>query len=320
MVETGTSSYYTALGEASAEPVLQQVCRLIAADEYRHFKLFYDHLKRYLARENLSFPRRCAWRSAASARARTTSWPSPITARTTRRAWPFDHARCTAGYMGRAMGYYRYNHIERSMGMVFKSIGLQPRGRLSEWPRAPRGACSNGGATSSARRCPRRCPAPPRAASDRTEHAPAPDPRRRERRSGASTAQLKAGPPSAIPVAADGGRGEPLRLPPGHARGMARDAHADPRPPAASPAGRPAGASLGGDGAGDAEAAHPRSSGPPQGACAADSEGRRARAGGGLRARHAGAVPAGAPGAHGRAALHRRDAGRHRHRRRRPGR
>ena len=41
IVETGTSSYYTALADASGEPVLQQVCRLIAADEYRHFKLFY---------------------------------------------------------------------------------------------------------------------------------------------------------------------------------------------------------------------------------------------------------------------------------------
>ncbi|MBX6743693.1 MAG: ferritin-like domain-containing protein, partial [Acetobacteraceae bacterium] len=40
MVETGTSSYYTALGEATEEPVLKQVCKLIAADEYRHFKLF----------------------------------------------------------------------------------------------------------------------------------------------------------------------------------------------------------------------------------------------------------------------------------------
>ena len=32
MVETGTSSYYTALADASQEPVLQQICRLIAAD------------------------------------------------------------------------------------------------------------------------------------------------------------------------------------------------------------------------------------------------------------------------------------------------
>ncbi|MEY4858158.1 MAG: hypothetical protein RLZZ235_325, partial [Pseudomonadota bacterium] len=46
MVETGTSSYYNALGDATEEPVLKQVCRLIAADEYRHFKLFYDHMKR----------------------------------------------------------------------------------------------------------------------------------------------------------------------------------------------------------------------------------------------------------------------------------
>ena len=38
--------------------MLKQVCRLIAADEYRHFKLFYDHMKRYLARENLSFLQR----------------------------------------------------------------------------------------------------------------------------------------------------------------------------------------------------------------------------------------------------------------------
>jgi len=58
MVETGTSSYYTALGDATQEPVLKQVCRLIAADEYRHFKLFYDHMKRYLSREELSFPKR----------------------------------------------------------------------------------------------------------------------------------------------------------------------------------------------------------------------------------------------------------------------
>ena len=36
MVETGTSSYYTALADSTEEPALRQVCRLIAADEYRH--------------------------------------------------------------------------------------------------------------------------------------------------------------------------------------------------------------------------------------------------------------------------------------------
>jgi rubrerythrin len=58
MVETGTSSYYTALGEETEEPVLKEICRLIAADEYRHFKLFYDHMRRYLAREQIGLMRR----------------------------------------------------------------------------------------------------------------------------------------------------------------------------------------------------------------------------------------------------------------------
>jgi hypothetical protein len=34
--------------------------------------------------------------------------------------------------MARAMGYYRFHHVERGMGMIFKSIGLEPRGRLSD--------------------------------------------------------------------------------------------------------------------------------------------------------------------------------------------
>ena len=80
MVETGTSSYYTALGESTEEPVLREVCRLIAADEYRHFKLFYD----------------------------------------------------LCGFMARAMGYYRFRLIESVMGMIFKPVGLEPRGRLSD--------------------------------------------------------------------------------------------------------------------------------------------------------------------------------------------
>jgi rubrerythrin len=42
MVETGTSSYYTALGDATEEPVLKAICRRIAADELRHYKTFPD--------------------------------------------------------------------------------------------------------------------------------------------------------------------------------------------------------------------------------------------------------------------------------------
>ena len=54
IVETGTSSYYSAIADGTDEPVLKAICRHIAADEFRHYKLFYTHLKRYLAREALS--------------------------------------------------------------------------------------------------------------------------------------------------------------------------------------------------------------------------------------------------------------------------
>ena len=49
VVEIGTSAYYTALREAAQEPVLQEICRHIAADELRHYRLFYKHLDRVLA-------------------------------------------------------------------------------------------------------------------------------------------------------------------------------------------------------------------------------------------------------------------------------
>ena len=131
MVETGTSSYYTALAEATSEPVLQQVCRLIAADEYRHFKLFYDHMKRYLAREKLSVLSRLRIAAGRITESEDDELAYAFHCGNEPEDMAYAHNRCIAGYMSRAMGFYRYRHIERSMGMILKSVGLPPRGRLS---------------------------------------------------------------------------------------------------------------------------------------------------------------------------------------------
>lgn len=138
MVETGTSSYYTALGEATQEPALKQVCRLIAADEYRHFKLFYDHMKRYLAREDLSFLQRLKVAAGRIGETEDDELAFAFHCANEDPSLAYSHDRCLAGYMGRAMGFYRYHHIERGMGMIFKAVGLEPRGRLSDL--AARGA------------------------------------------------------------------------------------------------------------------------------------------------------------------------------------
>ncbi len=130
MVETGTSSYYTALGDATEEPVLQHVCRLIAADEYRHFKLFYDHMKRYLAREKLGLFSRLRIAAGRITESEDDELAFAFHCGNEPEGKRYDHARCTAGYMSQAMGFYRRKHIERSTGMVLKAVGLPPRGRL----------------------------------------------------------------------------------------------------------------------------------------------------------------------------------------------
>src|SRR4051812_47924500 len=115
MVETGTSSYYTALAEATEEPVLEQVCRLIAADEYRHFKLFYDHLRRYLGREGIGLLRRLRIAAGRVTESEDDELAYAYHCGNEPASLDYDHRRCLAAYMSGAMGVYRYRHIERGM-------------------------------------------------------------------------------------------------------------------------------------------------------------------------------------------------------------
>jgi hypothetical protein len=131
MVETGTSSYYTALAEATKEPVLRQVSKLIAADEYRHFKLFYDHMRRYLGREKIGMLRRLRIAFGRIGESEDDELAFAYHCGNRPEADVYSHADSIAAYMARAMACYRPHHLQRGMGMIFKSVGLKPRGRLS---------------------------------------------------------------------------------------------------------------------------------------------------------------------------------------------
>jgi rubrerythrin len=133
MVETGTSSYYTAMAEATSEPVLKQVCKLIAADEYRHFKLFYDHMRRYLGRENLGMLTRLRIAMGRIGESEDDELAYAYHCGNEPDGQAYEHTRCTAAYMTGAMACYRFRHVERGMGMIFKAVGLPPRGRLSDF-------------------------------------------------------------------------------------------------------------------------------------------------------------------------------------------
>ncbi len=131
MVETGTSSFYTALADATDEPVLKTISKQIAADEYRHFKLFYDHMHRYLKREKLGVVARTRIALGRVTESEDDELAYAYHCTNEPDGTLYDHTRCIAAYMSRAMGYYQYRHIERAMGMMFKTIGFTPRGRVS---------------------------------------------------------------------------------------------------------------------------------------------------------------------------------------------
>jgi len=132
IVETGTSSYYAALREAVDEPVLKEICRNIAADELRHYKLFYTHLRRYLDREGLT-----GWRRLKVTLARLGESEDDELAYAYFAAnhpdERYDRKRFSRAYARRAYAVYRRHHVERAIAMALKASGLAPNGRICRW-------------------------------------------------------------------------------------------------------------------------------------------------------------------------------------------
>lgn len=129
MVEVGTSSYYTALTEAAEEPVLKAICARIAADELRHYKLFYSHLKGYRVREPIGLIQRLSVALGRIAESDDDELAFAYYAANGGRG-PYERKRCSRAYASRAYRLYRPHHVARAMAMTFKAVGLKPNGRL----------------------------------------------------------------------------------------------------------------------------------------------------------------------------------------------
>ncbi len=133
IVEVGTSSYYSALAAASKEPVLTAICRRIAADEFRHYKLFYKHLKRYLELERVSKLRRIRIALGRIGESEDDELAYAYYAANGAPSEPYERKRWSRAYSARALAYYRPVHVERGIAMTFKAVGLTPRGALARW-------------------------------------------------------------------------------------------------------------------------------------------------------------------------------------------
>jgi rubrerythrin len=124
MVEVGTSSYYTALGEATAEPVLKAICRRIADDEFAHYELFHRHMMRYLAAERLGLWRRLRIALSRIAESEDDELAYAYYAANGGDA-AYDRARNSAAYAARTLRYYTAAQVERGLAMIFRAVGLR---------------------------------------------------------------------------------------------------------------------------------------------------------------------------------------------------
>ena len=131
IVETGTSSYYSALKDATDEPVLKQVCARIAADEFRHYKLFYEHLRRCLQRDRLSRWRRLRIGWGRLKESEDDELAYAYFAANESVDAVYDRKRYMQAYARRAYPLYRRSHVQRAIAMILKAIGLQPQGWLN---------------------------------------------------------------------------------------------------------------------------------------------------------------------------------------------
>ena len=133
IVEVGTSSYYAAMSEACREPVLKEICKRIAADELRHYRMFYKALKRYLGRERIGRLRRVL---VALGRIRETEDDELAYAHFAANAAEdeaYDRRRASDLMHGIAFRHYRPKHVKRVVTMTLKAAGLNPQAAWVSW-------------------------------------------------------------------------------------------------------------------------------------------------------------------------------------------
>jgi len=130
VVETGTSSFYAAIRDATAEPVLKEICTQIAQDEIRHYKLFYKHFEAYQIREPISALTRL---KVALGRIQESSDDELASAyhAGTGQPGPYERSAATEAYTARALGLYREQHVRHAAKLVAKAAGLHADGWLA---------------------------------------------------------------------------------------------------------------------------------------------------------------------------------------------
>ncbi|MGD1956596.1 MAG: hypothetical protein ACFBZ9_15445 [Sphingomonadales bacterium] len=132
VVESGTSSFYSAIRDATSEPVLKQVAHRIASDEFAHYQLFQKYLNTYEGSETLGRLKRLQVAISRVKEAEDEELAYAYYAANVLPAapeTPFDQAACTNAYYMRAFGLYQPQHIDNATRMILRAASVNPNSK-----------------------------------------------------------------------------------------------------------------------------------------------------------------------------------------------
>lgn len=133
IVETGTSSFYSALAQHTQEPLLKAICLAIARDEFCHYKLFYTHLQRWLEKHALSKWHRLWIAVQRIQESESDELATAYYAANISPDLPYNHKRYSREYLAKTYTLYRLIHIQKATQMVAKVAGLSGQSRWTTW-------------------------------------------------------------------------------------------------------------------------------------------------------------------------------------------
>lgn len=134
VVESGTTSYYSAMRDATEEPVLKQIAAHIAGDEMRHWRLFYD-LQLVQPEPELKFWKKLRIAAGRLSEAEDDELAYAYYCANTPPARigtdPYDRKACVKAYETRVLRLWRPKHLDRAVGMIAAAVGMRPRGLVA---------------------------------------------------------------------------------------------------------------------------------------------------------------------------------------------
>jgi rubrerythrin len=135
VVESGTSSYYSAIRDSTDEPVLKEIAGRIAADEFRHYKLFFE-TQHAQAEPDMPF-----WRKLMVAVGRINesdddelsyAYYCAAVPREREATAPYVRAQFAKASYNTTLRVYRRRHVQKLAQMVSKAVGADPQGRMTK--------------------------------------------------------------------------------------------------------------------------------------------------------------------------------------------